>query len=94
MPPGQGNGDEERALLQCLDIVGDAMVECYQLPDGQLDLLIWEMNADPTLERMDRNSGIGMVLFHLCVRLHEHQHDAEIRVLSERLRTAPGFALP
>jgi hypothetical protein len=52
------------------------------------------MDANLTLQRMDRDSGIGMVLLHLRVGLHENQDNPEVWILGERLGTTPGFSLP
>lgn len=70
------------------------MVECHQFTGGKFDLLIGQMDANLTLQRMDRDSGIGMVLLHLRVGLHENQDNPEVWILGERLGTTSGFSLP
>jgi hypothetical protein len=52
------------------------------------------MNANLALQRMDRNSGVGMMLVHLCVPLHEDQNDPEVWILGKRFRAAPRLTLP
>jgi hypothetical protein len=91
---GPGNGDQERALLQRFDIVVYPVVQRHQFSGGKINFLIRQMDAEACLQRMDRDPGIGMMLLHLCVRLHEDQDDPEVRVLREGLRTAPRLALP
>jgi hypothetical protein len=84
-----GNGDQKGALLQRFDVVVYAVVECDQFPGRKVDLLIREMNANLALQRMDRNSGVGMMPLHLCVPLHEDQNDPEVWILGKRFRALP-----
>src|SRR5208283_5791144 len=78
-----GDRNQKSTLLHRLDIVMYAMVEGHQFSGGKFDLLTWQMNTNLTLQRMDRDSGIGMVLLHLRVGPHENQDNPEVWILGE-----------
>jgi hypothetical protein len=71
-----------------------SVVQNDQFPSSNFHLLVWQMNANLALKRMDRNSGIHVMLIHLRVGLHKDENDMEVGVFGECLRTAPGVSLP
>jgi hypothetical protein len=52
------------------------------------------MYTGPSLQLLNGDSALCLVLTHTGAALHQNQHNSEIRIFCERFGTPPGFSLP
>ena len=85
---------QKGAILGRLHIMRNALIQNEQFPGREIHHPLGQMEPDMAVKRVHRDSASRRMLIHARIRLHGDQHNAEIRVLYERLRTSSRGVLP
>jgi hypothetical protein len=95
--PRPGNSKQTRALFQCFDVMRHAAVynNGSNWPaESSTGSSSGKCRRITTHKNLDRDSGLGPVFVHVSSSPHEDHSDAEVWLLCQGPRTAPGFAAP
>lgn len=79
-----GEGKEQRTRLQCFHIVDHRSGKRDQHSLGQVDGALRDSEPHESVERLDADAGIGLVLVNAGPGAHDDEDEAEIRLLHER----------
>ena len=66
----------------------NALIQREQVTGREVHHPIWQVKPDMAAQRVHRDPACRRVLMHARIRLHSNQHNAEIGVLYQRLRTS------
>ena len=89
-----GNREQERALgVQRFDIVLHAGFEHDYPANGQINLVLWQVDSQMTLRRLDADPTIGSMLTHSSPRFEHSERHTKGGLFDKRSRVAVA-ALP
>ncbi len=72
-----------------------AALQCENISWSQLgSVAVWKMQSNSSLNTVNRNWPVRMVIVHMASWLHEDKNNSEIRVLYKRLGTTSDRLLP
>jgi len=89
-----GNDQQERALLDGLNVVNNATVDGEQLSCGNFDSSLGQVQPHVSTKRQNCKPCIRLVPLQARVGLHRDQHDAQVGIFHQRPRTPAGLRLP
>lgn len=89
------NGEQERALLKCLDIVLEAPPKCQQISWAKILFPVFrKVHAKLPLNYMNGYGALCAMVTHVTPLLHPNENDPKLRVFHDGFGTPPGFTLP
>jgi hypothetical protein len=88
------DAQQQRTLLQSLDVVQNAAVQNQQMSSRDVHFPIGQMYTNLPLQLLNGNPPLCPVLAHSSAGLHQNQNNSEIWMFRERFGTPPGFSLP
>ena len=80
---GPGDGEEKGGVAFCFDVVADGVAESEEGAGGEIVRLALDVDANVTLEDVDGESAVGVVLVHVSADLHGDEDDAEVLLFEE-----------
>jgi len=72
----------------------NALIQGEQVPRREIHHPLGQVKPDMAVKRVHRDSARRRMLMYARICLHSDQHNAEIRILYERLRTSPRGVQP
>jgi hypothetical protein len=88
---GPGDGQKKSGVAFGLDMVTDGVAESEKCTGWEIVLLSVDGDANLTLENLDGECAVGVVLLHVGGVLHGDEDDAEVVFLEEGLGVEAGW---
>ena len=89
-----GNSNQKRALADRFDIVRNSVLKGEKAARFHGYALFRNLDSNLSLQQLNRNAAVDVVLAELRVGLHENKDNVQIRVFDQRSRATAAVSAP